>query len=127
MLHRDGINGYQNNTFLDSSTNNATVTRTGLLHGLFSPYGSLWSNYFDGTAYNQWSGTSLSGDYTIECWFFQTAKSTEYIPIISGSTGSFNFPIALDYNTGSQTNGYIGAYSVGGIGIFIKSILLCFQ
>ena len=29
LLHGDGTNGAQNNTFLDSSTNNFTVTRNG--------------------------------------------------------------------------------------------------
>jgi len=29
LLHGDGTNGAQNNTFLDSSTNNFTITRNG--------------------------------------------------------------------------------------------------
>ena len=29
LLHGNGTNGAQNNTFLDSSTNNFTITRTG--------------------------------------------------------------------------------------------------
>ena len=51
LLHGDGTNGAQNNTFLDSSTNNFTITRNGnTTQGSFSPYGSNWSNYFDGTS-----------------------------------------------------------------------------
>ena len=54
LLHGDGTNGAQNNTFLDSSTNNFTITRNGnTTQGSFSPYGSNWSNYFGG-------GTNLS-------------------------------------------------------------------
>jgi hypothetical protein len=50
LLHGDGTNGAQNNTFLDSSTNNFTITRNGnTTQGTFTPYGSNWSNYFDGT------------------------------------------------------------------------------
>ena len=44
LLSGDGTNGGQNNTFLDSSTNNFTITRNGnTTQGSFSPYGNLWS------------------------------------------------------------------------------------
>mgnify|MGYP003349823598 CR=1 FL=1 len=50
LLNGDGTNGGQNNTFLDSSTNNFTITRNGnTTQGSFSPYGNLWSNYFGGS------------------------------------------------------------------------------
>jgi hypothetical protein len=39
LLHGDGTNGAQNNTFLDSSTNNFTITRNGnTTQGSFSPF-----------------------------------------------------------------------------------------
>jgi hypothetical protein len=39
LLHGDGTNGAQNNTFLDSSTNNFTITRNGnTTQGTFSPF-----------------------------------------------------------------------------------------
>jgi hypothetical protein len=42
--------GVNNNQFLDNSTNNFLITRNGhTTQGSFSPYGSRWSNYFDGT------------------------------------------------------------------------------
>jgi hypothetical protein len=50
LLHGDGTNGAQNNTFLDSSTNAFSITRNGnTTQGSFSPYGSNWSNSFDGS------------------------------------------------------------------------------
>jgi hypothetical protein len=53
LLHGDGTNGAQNNTFLDSSTNNFTITRNGnTTQGTFSPFSlaeGQWSNYFDGS------------------------------------------------------------------------------
>ena len=53
LLHGDGSNGAQNNTFLDSSTNNFTITRNGnTTQGTFSPFSTQaggWSNYFDGS------------------------------------------------------------------------------
>ena len=68
-------NGSQNNTFIDSSVNNATVTRGGTpTQGSFSPYGDRWSNYFNGA-----SGLSIadslafyfgSGDVTVEAWVY---------------------------------------------------------
>ena len=49
LLHGNGTNNSQNNTFLDSSTSPSTVTRNGnSTQGTFTPYGSNWSNYFDG-------------------------------------------------------------------------------
>ena len=75
LLHGDGTNGAQNNTFLDSSANNFTITRNGnTTQGSFSPYGSNWSNYFGGSAnYLQTaSSTALqlgTGDFTIEFWW----------------------------------------------------------
>ena len=51
LLHGDGTNGAQNNTFLDSSTNNFSITRNGnTTQGSFSPYGSNWSMYTDNSA-----------------------------------------------------------------------------
>ena len=43
LLHGDGTNGGQNNTFVDSSTNNFSITRNGnTTQGSLSPYGNLW-------------------------------------------------------------------------------------
>lgn len=73
LLHGDGTNGAQNNTFLDSSTNNYSITRTGnATQGSYSPYGANWSNYFDGTddTLNLPASAALlgSGSYTVEFW-----------------------------------------------------------
>ena len=73
LLNGDGTNGAQNNTFLDSSTNNFTITRNGnTTQGSFSPYGTLWSNYIDGaglTAPNNSAFAFSTGDFSIECWY----------------------------------------------------------
>jgi len=75
LLHGDGTNGAQNNTFLDSSTNAFSITRNGnTTQGSFSPYGSNWSNYFNGsTDYVTFpSNTAFdlgSSNFTIEGWF----------------------------------------------------------
>jgi hypothetical protein len=80
LLHGDGTNGGQNNTFLDSSANNFTITRNGnTTQGSFSPYGDNWSNYFDasGGDYLTVSANSFStsGSWTIEAWCYFTDGS----------------------------------------------------
>ena len=92
LLNGEGTNGAQNNTFLDSSTNNFTITRNGnTTQGSFSPYGSLWSNYFPGSSSFS-GGTSLSlgtGDFTVEFWVNIYTYSPVNVPITIGdSVGS---------------------------------------
>jgi hypothetical protein len=69
-----------NNMFLDSSSNNFLITRFGnTTQGTVSPYGSNWSNYFDGTGdYLTLPATSGifnfgTGDFTVEAWIYPTA------------------------------------------------------
>ena len=106
LLNGDGTNGAQNNTFLDSSTNNFTITRNGnTTQGSFSPYGTLWSNYFNSgtTDYLTTSGSALpsgTGDFTIQGWIFlsdTTANATKVIT--SGSaTNSLGFRVGQSYH-----------------------------
>jgi len=85
LLHGDGTNGAQNNTFLDSSTNNFTITRNGnTTQGSFSPYGDNWSNYFDGsTSYLSVPSSSAlafgTGDFTVEFWVNYASDSASYV------------------------------------------------
>lgn len=78
LLQADNApNGAQNNTFIDSSSNNFTITRNGnTTQGTFTPFSATgWGNYFDGTgdyltvpanaAFN--FGT---GDFTIDFWYY---------------------------------------------------------
>ena len=73
LLSGNGTNGAQNNTFLDGSTNNFTITRNGnTTQGTFSPFSQTgWGNYFNGSSrFNLASNVALtpgSGDFTIEC------------------------------------------------------------
>jgi len=80
LLHGDGTNGAQNNTFLDSSTNNFTITRNGnTTQGTFSPFSQTgWSNYFDGSGDYLSTPSSItlgSGNLTIEGWAYPTNTS----------------------------------------------------
>ena len=90
LLHGDGTNGAQNNTFLDSSTNNFTITRNGnTTQGSFSPYGSNWSNNFGtGNYLTLSSSISLSSSLTVECWFNLTSAQSSYKMLSGESNGN---------------------------------------
>ena len=132
LLHGDGTNGAQNNTFLDSSTNNFTITRNGnTTQGSFSPYGSNWSNFLNGSSgagggpYLSFPNSSTmqlgSGNFTIEAWcYFNVVQESTIIaryPFDSTNnewnfgTGSSLIP-NFSYTTGGNTT----AGSVGGSG-----------
>lgn len=95
LLHGDGTNGAQNNTFIDGSTNNFTVTRNGnVTQGSLNPFGDRWSNYFDGTDdyLSVADNVNLrlgSGAFTIEAWVFRNASGAAHTIFAKGgaSTG----------------------------------------
>ncbi len=77
LLPGNGTNGAQNNTFVDSSTNNFTVTRNGnTTQGTFSPFSQTgWSGYFDGSGdyFTLADNAALqmgASNFTIEGWFY---------------------------------------------------------
>ena len=79
LLPGDGTNGAQNNTFLDSSTNNFTITRNGnTTQGTFSPFSQTgWSNYFDGSGDNIVTPSNSAFDpsgsnITVDCFVYLT-------------------------------------------------------
>jgi hypothetical protein len=114
LLHGDGTNGGQNNTFLDSSTNNFTITRNGnTTQGSFSPYGPNWSNYFSSpSGINNMlylpvsGGLNLSGNFTIEFWMLKHNTTGKAI-LGSNFGGSVNNQIQFDE---SNVAGRTGLY-----------------
>lgn len=109
LLPGNGSNGAQNNTFLDGSTNNFTITRNGnTTQGTFSPYGANWSNYFNGSSYLT-AGTTASNflctgsatgiTATLEAWVNPTAYTTGasmwmFSSVHSKGATYFNFGVA---------------------------------
>ena len=103
----------QNNTFLDSSTNNFVITRNGnTTQGTFTPYTSTgyWSNYFNGTS--SWSLASASstafafgsgGAWTFEAWVFPTASMSDNWVMQTADAGNMRLRIF--------TGGVLGWYS----------------
>lgn len=97
LLHGDGANNSQNNTFLDSSSNNFTITRNGTpSQGSFSPFalnGVAYSptlhggsGYFDGSGDYLDTATNASvafgtNNFTIEFWTYINQHKT-YIELL---------------------------------------------
>ena len=109
LLPSNGTNGAQNNTFLDSSTNNFTITRNGnTTQGTFSPFSQTgWSNFFDGTSDSLLTpgdtNLVLDGDFTIE--FFMYLNSLSISAPISSNHGSFTsgaFAAIISHGTASN-------------------------
>ena len=93
QLAGEGTNNANNQSFIDSSSNNFTITRNGnATQGTFTPFSQTgWSNYFDGTSDSLLTpgNTSLvlDGNFTIE--FFMYLNSLSISAPISSNQGSF--------------------------------------
>jgi len=122
LLHGDGTNAAQNNTFIDSSTNNFTITRNGdATQGTFTPFGDTWSNYFDGSGdYLQSvtgsSGSFGTGDFCAEAWIYPQNSSTMAIMGNLVNSGGGDAQWGVYMNTGSnyiQFQGWFTVFTTG--------------
>ena len=123
LLHGDGTNGAQNNTFLDSSTNAFTITRTGnTTQGSFSPYGSNWSNYF-ATSYLYFANNAAlsfgTGDFCVEAWVFKLSAS--YGSIIDSRAGNTATPWAVYIDNSNFPYFYQGSELTSTIAITLNA------
>jgi hypothetical protein len=106
-----------NNILLDSSTNNFLITRNGnTTQGTFSPYGPLWSNYFDGTGdYLSMPSNSAfafgTGSYTVEAWVYFTAWDGNESNVFGSASASGGFSLSV-YPTGRLS---VSKYGTGNI------------
>ena len=106
LLPGNGTNGQQNNTFLDASTNNFTVTRNGnTTQGTFSPFSQTgWSNYFDGSGDNLSVADNAafefgSGSFTVEMWFYLGASGVNALITKNRSGTSPEGGLDIDVST----------------------------
>lgn len=136
----------QNATLIDNSTSaltltaygNSTVTTSSSIaypamtsngttgQGTFSPYGSTWSNYFDGTGdyLTVPAGSAFAygtGDFTVEGWFYATADVPLYGMNLFSQTvsGTNYFMCTLD---SPQKVYFVFATSGGGTAVSSGSV-----
>ena len=116
LLHADGINNANNNAFIDSSTINSSLVRSGnTTQGTFSPFSTNgWSNYYATTAsYLTYSDSSAgvfgTSNFTVECWIYPTTTAHNLLsPLVSTNTWGFiTFGSVLywQYNGSNFTSG----------------------
>ena len=123
LLPGNGTNGAQNNTFLDGSTNNFTITRNGnTTQGTFSPFSQTgWGNYFDGTGdYLSIADNAVlrlgTSAFTIECWIYRSASGAAHsIAAKGGATTGWLLEVTsgnlLQFTHGTTTIASTGTVS----------------
>jgi len=113
LLHGDGTNGAQNNTFLDSSSNNFTITRNPATgpnaptQGTFSPFSvgaGEWSNYFGSTTGYLSIPTSTAldistGAFTIEMWVYPLSGTFGHLAFRRAVQTARGFILYYDFST----------------------------
>jgi len=121
LLNTTSTNAQQNNTFLDSSSNNFTITRNGTpTQGSFTPYlpNGYWSNYASSNNYlTVPNSTPLelgSGNFTIECWI-NGATQTGYGGIVTkgGVTNIGRWTVAMS-SSGTTAEFWVNEISLAG-------------
>ena len=114
LIHADGTNAANNNTFIDSSTNAFTITKAGTpIQGTFSPFSQTgWSNHFTSgnILASTLSGTGLTPNtnktWTMEFWINPSSypASVFYTIASKGTSSNRDWCVFLD------TSGQIGYY-----------------
>ena len=131
LLNGDGTNGAQNNTFPDSSTNNITLNRNGnLTQGSFNPYGSNWSNYFNGSSgnyiYAVGANTACAmgtGNWTVEAWvYLTTGGGTPFVfdTLPSGSGATTGLRMRLNSSNQVQLWQYASAVLTSSVAVALN-------
>jgi hypothetical protein len=116
-----GTNLATNNTFLDSSINNFTITRSGnTTQGTFSPFSQTgWGNYFDGSgdylALSSPAVPASTSDFTLEGWFNVSNYSATRNIFTQNQTGaSSDGRIIVNITTAGILNATIGGTNLPG-------------
>ena len=117
LLEPTSTNAQTNNTFLDSSTNNFTITRNGTpTQGSLTPYwpNGQWSNYFNGSnSYLSVSDVSAlqfgTGNFTIESWINFPSFATPQV-ILDQRVLNISHQLVAYVDTSGKPNIYIQIY-----------------
>jgi hypothetical protein len=128
LLPGNGTNGAQNNTFLDSSTNNFTITRNGnTTQGTFSPFSQTgWGNYFDGTRdYLTLPSTSNlafgTGDFSIEAWVYPTSVAEESIISNGTTSGAGDTQLTFYISNSVKLSGWFTIFLTGSTNVSLNT------
>jgi hypothetical protein len=108
LLKSTATNTQNNSTFLDSSTNNFSITRSGTpTQGSLTPYwpNGYWGGYFTGANYVSTSAASANlrldqGNWTMEFWLYLTAWNTNNRIFDTGANGDAAVLVIGYDNTG---------------------------
>ena len=128
LLSTTSTNNGTNNTFIDSSTNNFTVTRNGnATQGAFGPFSPAgWSGYFDGTgdflSVPDNEAFNFTGDFTIECWLYPTSHPVA-VYLIGQSSSTDYAPVLLYLSNGRPGIGASSTGSTWAINAFVGTAL----
>lgn len=127
LLNGDGTNGAQNNTIVDSSTTALSFTRTAsVTQGSFNPFGlptpystsvNGGSLYFPGLSYltsSAVAGNQLTGNYTVEFWFYQTTAAKQGLVNITATASSGGAGLSVYVDTTSSLTFFISGNAVVG-------------
>jgi len=113
---------HNNHTFFDNSPFNNLITRNGNPNqGTFSPYGTGWSNYFDGTGdYLTVPANAVfamgTGDFTFEVWLYANIISTGTFDRICATSDYNGSGFDWTLNTSSSAFYLAGtSYNIGSI------------
>ena len=120
LLHGNGTNNSQNNTFLDSSSYSLAITRNGnSTQGTFTPYGTKFSTYFPSETGIYFAPQSYfefaNSNNTIECWYYPTVSSVAYNILIANPYGVVN---SLKWGLSVAADGRINFYHGTGLSFF---------
>ena len=131
LLQADNAtNGSQNNTFIDTSGNNFTVTKNGNTpQGTYNPFSvpsGYWSYAFDGTGdYLTGNGSASlafgSSDFTLECFIYPMAASGSIVIYDSRPAGTLSGAYPFLY--ANMTAGTVVYYVSGAIRITSNTII----
>jgi hypothetical protein len=128
LLQADGVgNGFQNNTFLDSSSNGFPITRNGnVTQGSFTPFSEApgsWSTFFNGS--NQKiagvAGANFAygtGAFTVEAFVYTTGSASGQIIFSQTVSGTNYFLLQL-----TTTNKLEFIYAPSGGGTQVTSTI----
>jgi hypothetical protein len=133
LLNGEGAaatNNANNNTYVDSSTNAYAVTTSGTpVQGTFSPYGSNWSYYFDGTGdcitIPSNSAIQLgTSDFTVECWAYLASGADANSSIFAQLTTAGAEPTAAGVLLSRNTIGVGNVNGASFVGASVSMSLL---